>query len=319
MAAIHQPVRIRQEQSLYHALGTQIVDALAQDDVVEVMANPDGTLWVDRVGVGRIRMGCIDAAAAEAVIRLLAAHMGDVVTPERPAVAGVLPQHGERFQGMLPPLVDKPTFCIRKRPQIIYTLDDYIRSGILSAQGAELIRQAVVNKQNILVAGSTGSGKTTLANAILAEPAFRQDRIVLIEDTRELQCSSPDRVELLTKPTEPKVTMTDLLRMTLRFRPDRILIGEVRGGEALDLIKAWNTGHPGGVATIHANSAKDAIRRIEELIGEVTHNIPRHSIAGALNLLIFIERIRSKPYRQVESIITVSDFCSDEYQINRFL
>lgn len=315
MTISNQPVRTRQEQSLYHALGMQIVDALAQDDVVEVMANPDGSLWVDRMGIGRICIGTIDTAAAEAVIRLLAAHMGDVVTPDRPAVAGVLPQHGERFQGLWPPLVERPCFSIRKRPRVIYTLDDYVQSGILPVQGADLIRQAVKNKRNILVAGGTGSGKTTLVNAILAEPAFQQDRIVLIEDTRELQCSSSDRVELLTKPTEPKVTMTDLLRMTLRLRPDRILIGEVRGGEALDLIKAWNTGHPGGVATIHANSAKDAIRRIEELIGEVTHNIPRHSIAGALNLLVFIERTSCAPYRNVGHMVRVEGFSGQDYQL----
>ena len=116
---------------------------------------------------------------------------------------------------------------------------------------------AVVERKNILVAGGTGSGKTTLVNAILAEPPFRNDRIVLIEDTKELQCPAEDKVELLTKNTEPRVTMTDLLRMTLRLRPDRIIIGEVRGPEALAMLKAWNTGHPGGVATDHANSAAD--------------------------------------------------------------
>ena len=221
-------VRLRHAESLYHALGPLISDALARPDVVEVMANPDGSLWVDRAGVGREKLGNIEPAAAETTIRLLASHMGETVTPDRPSVAGVLPRSGERFQGLLPPLAERPVFAIRKRATVIFTLDDYVAKGILSADGADVIRHAVVEKKNILVAGGTGSGKTTLVNAILAEAAFRNDRVVIIEDTKELQCPAEDRVELLTKNTEPRVTMTDLLRMTLRLRPDRIIIGEVR-------------------------------------------------------------------------------------------
>ncbi len=226
-------VRTRQTESLYHALGPLVSEALGRADVVEVMANPDGTLWVDRAGVGREKVGRIEHSAAETTIRLLASHMGETVTPDRPAVAGVLPRSGERFQGLLPPLVEHPVFTIRKRASIVFTLDDYVAKGILPEAGAEVIRRAVVERKNILVAGGTGSGKTTMVNAILAEPPFRSDRIVLIEDTKELQCPAEDKVELLTKNTEPRVTMTDLLRMTLRLRPDRIIIGEVRGPEAL--------------------------------------------------------------------------------------
>ena len=177
-------------------------------------------------------------------------------------------------KGLLPPLAERPVFTIRKRASIVFTLDDYVAKGILPAAGAEVIRRAVVDRKNILVAGGTGSGKTTLVNAILAEPPFKSDRIVLIEDTKELQCPAEDKVELLTKNTEPRVTMTDLLRMTLRLRPDRIIIGEVRGPEALAMLKAWNTGHPGGVATIHANSAADALRRIEDLVGKHRRSYP---------------------------------------------
>ena len=221
-------VRLRQTESLYHALGPLVSEALARPDVVEVMANPDGSLWVDRAGVGREKVGHIEQSAAETTIRLLASHMGETVTPDRPAVAGVLPRSGERFQGLLPPLAERPVFTIRKRASIVFTLDDYVTKGILSAAGAGVIRGAVVERQNILVAGGTGSGKTTLVNAILAEPAFKRDRIILIEDTKELQCPANDKVELLTKSTEPQVTMIDLLRMTLRLRPDRIIIGEIR-------------------------------------------------------------------------------------------
>jgi type IV secretion system protein VirB11 len=308
-------VRTRQTESLYHALGPLVSDALSKPDVVEVMANPDGSLWVDRAGVGRERVGQIDQSAAETTIRLLASHMGETVTPDRPAVAGVLPRSGERFQGLLPPLAERPVFTIRKRASIVFTLDDYVAKGILSATGADVIRRAVVDRKNILVAGGTGSGKTTLVNAILAEPAFKSDRIVLIEDTKELQCPAEDKVELLTKNTEPRVTMTDLLRMTLRLRPDRIIIGEVRGPEALAMLKAWNTGHPGGVATIHANSAEEALIRIEDLVGEAAQVIPRRSIASAINLVVFITRTSSFPGRHVDQVAQVTGLSNAEYEI----
>jgi P-type conjugative transfer ATPase TrbB len=308
-------VRHRHAESLYHALGPLVAEALNRPDVVEVMANPDGTLWVDRAGVGREKVGRIEPSAAETTIRLLASHMGETVNPERPSVAGVLPRSGERFQGVLPPLAERPVFTIRKRATIVFTLDDYVAKGILSSQGAEIIRNAVVQRKNILVAGGTGSGKTTLVNAILAEPAFTKDRIIIIEDTKELQCPAEDKVELLTKATEPRVTMTDLLRMTLRLRPDRIIIGEVRGGEALAMLKAWNTGHPGGVATVHANSAADALQRIEDLVGEASAVIPRRSIASAINLVVFVERIGEAPGRRISSIVMVEGLNDDTYQI----
>ena len=313
MAPNTNSVHHRHQESLFHALGPLIAGALNQPDVVEIMANPDGSLWIDRAGVGRERVGRIEPAAAETTIRLLASHMGETVNPDRPAIAGVLPRSGERFQGVLPPITARPIFTIRKRASNVFTLANYVEQRILTAKGAEIIREAVVQRRNILVAGGTGSGKTTLVNAILAEPAFQQDRIIIIEDTKELQCPAEDRVELLTKSTEPQVTMTDLLRVTLRLRPDRIIIGEVRGPEALAMLKAWNTGHPGGVATIHANSAADALRRIEDLVGEASQVIPRRSIASAVNLLAFIERTGTPPGRTVRSIVEVHGFDGNDY------
>jgi type IV secretion system protein VirB11 len=312
-------VRSRHYESLRHALGPLVADALAAPDVVEVMANPDGGLWVDRVGIGRQSVGQIDPSATETVVRLLATHMGETVSAERPAVSGTLPTTGERFQGLLPPLVAAPAFTIRKRSSVIYTLDDYVDSGILLPCGRDVIRQAVAERKNILVAGGTGSGKTTFVNAILSEPAFSTERVVLIEDTRELQCSSPDRVELLTKNTEPRVTMTDLLRYTLRLRPDRIIIGEVRGPEALAMLKAWNTGHPGGVTTVHANGTADALRRIEDLVAEASATIPRRSIAMAINYVVFIERVRESPGRRVSIISEVMGIASDDYVLQDVL
>jgi P-type conjugative transfer ATPase TrbB len=317
MSSSQDSVRQRHAESLYHALGPLVAAALNRPDVVEVMANPDGTLWVDRAGVGRERVGRIEPAAAETTIRLLASHMGETVNTDRPSVAGVLPRSGERFQGVLPPLAERPVFTIRKRATVVFTLDDYVTRGILSAEGAATLRAAVVDRKNILVAGGTGSGKTTLVNAILAEPAFTHDRVVVIEDTKELQCPAEDKVELLTKNSEPRVTMTDLLRMTLRLRPDRIIIGEVRGGEALAMLKAWNTGHPGGLATVHANSAADALQRIEDLVGEASAIIPRQSIASAINVIAFIERVGEKPGRKVTSIISTTGLENAKYTFDR--
>jgi type IV secretion system protein TrbB len=316
--------RSRLIEGLRKCLGTQIADLLADDRVVEIMANPDGTLWLDRVGSqheqgGRCCVGTIPPQQVESVIRFIATSMGQTATSDNPSVAGTLPETGERFQGLLPPIVEKPTFTIRKRPKSIFTLDDYVARGVLTEQGAQVLRDAIADRKNILVAGGTGSGKTTLVNALLAEPAFANDRVVIIEDTRELQCSAKDCVPLLTKPTDPRVTMTDLLRHTLRLRPDRIVIGEVRGPEALALLKAWNTGHPGGIGTIHANSAEDALYRLEDLIAEVSATIPHRAIASAINLIVYIERVIHPPGRSVTSLVRVDGITDAKYVIDEEL
>lgn len=291
MAVSHPIAQDRKVAALKQAMGPVIAAALADRMVVEVMVNPDGKIWVDKIGEGRSFTGqSLASADADRILRLLADHVGEVVTRDRPRVSATLPETGERFQGAFMPIVPSPAFAIRKRPEVVFTLDDYVEQAIMTAGQAAAIRAAAVNRDNLLIVGGTGSGKTTLANAILAEPAFATDRVVLIEDTAELQCSAEDKVQMLTKRTEPVVTMTDLVRDTLRLRPDRIIIGEVRDGSALDLLKAWNTGHPGGLATIHANSALEGLTRLEDLIGEATPRIPYRAITQAINVVIFIER-----------------------------
>ena len=291
MAEHHPVVSDRKVAALRQAMGPVIAGALADRLVVEVMVNPDGKIWVDRIGEGRSWTGeNLAAADADRILRLLADHAGEVVTRDSPRISATLPETGERFQGAFMPVVSSPAFAIRKRPEVVFTLSQYIDQGIMTQAQAEVIREAAVTRQNILIVGGTGSGKTTLANAILAEPAFASDRVIIIEDTAELQCSADDQIRMLTKRTEPPVTMTDLVRDTLRLRPDRIIIGEVRDGSALDLLKAWNTGHPGGLATIHANSAAEGLTRLEDLIGEVTQRIPYRAITQAINVVIFIER-----------------------------
>jgi type IV secretion system protein VirB11 len=200
-----------------------------------------------------------------------------------PRVSAELPETGERFEGLVPPVVAAPCFAIRRPAVAVFSLDDYVRAGIMSWAEADLLRRAVRGRRNVLVAGGTSTGKTTLVNALLAEVATTGDRIVLIEDTRELQCAAPNLVALRTK--DGAATLSDLVRSALRLRPDRIPIGEVRGAEALDLLKAWGTGHPGGVGTLHAGSALGALRRLEQLIQEAVVTVPRALIAETVEII----------------------------------
>jgi P-type conjugative transfer ATPase TrbB len=282
----------RRRVMLNTAMGDAIMAALAEPSVIEVMVNPDGALRLDRLGEGRTDTGVrLEAAQVERIIRLVASHGRSEVTVTSPIVSAELPPHGshaggERFEGLLPPVSTAPCFAIRKPATRLYTLADYVADGILPQKSADVLMRAVVKRMNILVAGGTSSGKTTLANALLHEIGALDERVILIEDTRELQCPAPDTVALRTR--AGAVTMADLVRSTLRLRPDRIIVGEVRGGEALDMLKAWNTGHPGGIATVHANSAASALHRIEQLAGEAVSIVPRRLIAEAIDLIVFI-------------------------------
>lgn len=279
-------------------MGLAIGAALADPLVIEIMVNPDGVLRLDRLGEGRIDTGeRLEPAQIERIVRLVASHARTEVHGEAPIVSAELPPHaegraGERFEGVLPPVSTGPCFSIRKPAERLYTLADYVTDGIMSEAAADRLRAAVTQRFNILVAGGTSSGKTTLANALLAEMAWIDERIILIEDTRELQSPAADTVALRTRSGNASgagiVTMADLVRSTLRLRPDRIIVGEVRGGEALDMLKAWNTGHPGGIATVHANSAKSALYRIEQLVQEAVVTVPRRLIAEAIDLIVFI-------------------------------
>lgn len=281
----------RKRDALDHALGATVLAALAEPAVVEVLANPDGRLVLDRQGGGRADTGLrLEATARERVIRLVADFVGEPVTREDPRLSGVLPT-GERFQGFLPPVCAQPAFSIRKRPSVVWSLDDYVAQEVLVTAQRDAIRSAVAARRNILISGGAGSGKTTLANAILAEPAFAQDRVFLIEDTPELQCSAWDLVPVLTRRHPRPIGVVDLVRDALRMRPDRIVVGEMRdGAAALETLKAWNTGHPGGLCTLHANSAGEALSRLEDLLAEVVARPPRRAIAQAVDLIVHIRR-----------------------------
>jgi type IV secretion system protein VirB11 len=271
------------------ALGPEIAAWLEEPSVIEVMLNPDGRLWIDRLGAGIADTGReMSAADGERIIRLVAHHVGAEAHAKSPRVSAELPDTGERFEGLLPPVVAAPSFAIRKPAVAVFTLSDYVAAGIMAQWQAEALADSVACRKNILVAGGTSTGKTTLTNALLAEIAKSQDRVVLIEDTRELQCAAPNLVSLRTK--DGVASLSDLVRSALRLRPDRIPIGEVRGAEALDLVKAWGTGHPGGVGTIHAGSALGVLRRLEQLIQESVVSVPRALIAETIDVIAVLVR-----------------------------
>jgi len=302
----------RRIQMLRTAMGPLIAAALEDPDVVEIMLNPDRSLWVDRLSTGRASLGLeLSEADGERIIRLVAAHVGAEVHRGQPLLTAELPETGERFEGILPPAAPGPAFALRKRAVGVIPLTRYIADGMMSAAQADFLVRAVRARQNILIAGGTSTGKTTLANALLAEIAATGDRVLVLEDTVELQCTANDHVPLRTR--MGVVSMQELVRATMRLRPDRVVVGEVRGGEALDLIKVWGTGHPGGIATIHAGSAVGALLRLEQLILEVAVNPPRALIAEAVNVVIYIAGRGRK--RRIESIARVVGFDGMGYQL----
>lgn len=256
--------------------------------VVEIMLNADGAIWVDRAGEG---MSCTDTAMtpaqAEAFLRFVATESGTTLTRDNPSLAGTLPHWGARVQGWMPPAVSSPTFTLRKPPAIIWSLDDYVEKRVITELQRDALIQAVLDRKNILVGGGTGTGKTTLANAILKAIAeHTRDRLYIAEDRPELQCAARNKVTVLTE--RGKYDMRQAVFDALRARPDRIIVGELRDGTALDLLKAWGTGHPGGLATIHANDGPGMLKRFCQLVEEAVYPAPRDAVAEAVNVCVHL-------------------------------
>lgn len=277
------------------SFGEDITTLLKNPDVIEIMLNPDGKLWVESYDKGKYFTGiALNPKQSANIIKLVAAYHQEIADYEHPEVACELPESRARFQGWLPPVVVAPTFTIRKRAVRIFTLDNYIESGALTQEQAAYLREAIRERKNILVAGGTASGKTTFVNALLYELKDCMDRIVVLEDLPELQIAVADCVKLMST---TNISMRDLVKGVLRMRPDRIIIGEVRDGTALELLKSWNTGHPGGICTIHANSPEATISRLEDLVHEVVSVVPGHLIREAIDLIVFMQRDRSGGYK----------------------
>ena len=286
-------------------------EALEAPDTIEVMANPDGSVWIEKAGIGVIiSQHTLAPCDRERVIRLVASGVGEAAHAKSPIVSAELPGSGERFEGLLPPVSTAPCFSIRKPATTPFELGDYVIQGALAPALATALKDSIASHANILIAGGTSSGKTTFTNALLAEASLHDDRIVILEDTRELRCAAPNVVQLRTH--RGSTSLQDLVRSTLRLRPDRIIVGEVRGAEALDLLKAWNTGHPGGITTLHANSAHGALARLEQLTLEATPRAPFDLIAEAIDVVVFMSRAGGQ--RRVEEALRVTGFDGEGYQ-----
>jgi len=273
-----------------------ILDFLTDDRVVEVMLNADGCVWVDALGSGMHRTSVrMTPADAERMLRLVASELFVELTAQSPSLSGKLPPPwSARLQAAIPPIVDAPTFALRKPARVVFSLDDYVEKGIVDGIERDGLIEAVCARHNILVGGGTGSGKTTFTNALLKEIAEKtEDRVLIIEDTPELQCEAPNKLQFLVHPKTH--TWRDAVQAAMRYRPDRILVGEVRDGSALELVKAWNTGHPGGIATIHANDTRAMLDRICQLIEEIVFPAPRALVAQTINLCVHIQRDKSHP------------------------
>lgn len=311
-------VKDRAREKLKRDLGGLIEQALNDPKTVEIMLNADGKLWLEKLGETMRCIGRITQARAESIIKTIAGFHGKEVTRFKPLLEGELPLDGSRFAGQLPPVVASPTFAIRKKALSVFTLNDYVASSVMTAAQHEAIKKAVSNHRNILVIGGTGSGKTTLVNAIIHEMVMHapEERIFIIEDTGEIQCAAKNCVQYHTT---LDVTMTQLLKTTLRMRPDRIIVGEVRGSEALDLLDAWNTGHEGGTATLHANNCLAGLHRLKSLI---TRNPAAPSeieplIAEAVHCVVHIAR--TPQGRRIEEIINVCGYENGQYQIEKLV
>lgn len=324
----------RLDAKLRRELGETVLGALADERTEDIVLNPDSRLWVKRRGERFCAVGEMSAAQAQSAMGTIAAQKGTVINHDRPILETELPIDGSRFEGIVPPVSTRPIFAVRQRPRRVFSLEDYEQAGILTKQQdpmnrlrrrsnfqelvrglshAEVIRSAVTERKNILIVGSTGSGKTTLVNAIL-DVFVRlapRDRVISIEDTMELQCPVENYVDLRAVGA---VTMLDCLRASMRLKPTRIVVGEVRGAEAHVMLKAWNTGHPGGAATVHANDALSGLVRMESLVAEATAAPQQALIAEAIDLVIFIdEEAELAAGRKVRELLIVTGYSDGQY------
>ena len=292
-------------------------DALFDPGTIELMLNPDGKIWHEKLGEKMVHICDMRESDADEFIRKIAGYFKTTVTRENPRLEGVLPLDDSRFAGQIPPVVAHTSFAIRRRAVRVFTLEEYVDSGVMTVLQYGSLRAAIQNRQNILVVGGTGSGKTTLGNAVLHEITVMEPdaRQIIIEDTAELNSTAKNKVNYQTT---PDCTMTDLLKTALRMRPDRIIVGEVRGGEAFDLVQAWNTGHGGGFATLHANDCVSGLRRLKSLISQHPY-APRDiepDIALAVNVIVNIAK--SGTERRIREIVAVREFDPAHRQNNGY-
>ncbi len=303
----------RLQRKLNTELGTLIASALEDPKVSDIYLNDDGKIWINRAGQAKEYAGDMEPDQAISLIRTVASLIHSTITEDSPVVEAKLPG-GERFIGDISPISSAPTFCIRKPARVVFTLESYVARHIMPARMFAAIKHGVCHRHNILVGGATGSAKTTLTNAILKAIAATtpEDRILIFEDTPELQCSSPDRSFKLASET---ICMRALLRNGMRQMPDRIIVGEVRGAEASVVLQAWNTGHEGGVVTLHANSAREGVLKFQEYVEEgLPGSDKRQAIANAVDLIIYMPKRKEGAAPQVKEVCWLQKLRDGEYQ-----
>lgn len=302
----------RRVEKILRELGTLSRELLSDPAVIEILLNEQGDLWAERLGEGMVQVGTIQTSRAEALIYSVAAFHNTTITRENPILECELPHYNARFEAVIPPVVSGPVFSIRMPAIQVFTLAHYVAAGIMTEGQKVQVQETILARKNILVVGGTGTGKTTLTNALIAEVVRvnPEHRLVIIEDTSEIQCQAINAVKLHS--TE-NIDMLRLLKTTMRLRPDRIIVGEVRGPEALALLKAWNTGHPGGVATVHANNAQAGLIRLEQLIAEASVNPMQTLIGEAIDIIISI--VKTPSGRKVDEILTVTGFSNGSYLV----
>lgn len=297
-------------------MGTDLMNHLEDDKTLEIIVNSDGAVYIDRLGEGMSRYGSHDSGQTLAVIQTVASFYRKTVTSTTPLLEADFPVDGSRFAGQIPPVVAAPCFCIRKRASRIINLENYVDQKIMTPEHRDILCRAVREHKNIIIIGGTGSGKTTLVNSIINEivNADPKERMIVMEDTGEIRCAAEN---CETYQTSADVSLTDLLKTSLRMRPDRIIIGEVRGPEALDLLDAWNTGHEGGIATLHANSARKGLDRLNSLISR-NRSAPRkinHLIGDVVDIIVHI--CRDGKSRKIREVLEVEGYREGEFILNK--
>ena len=296
-----------------------IQDLLIDPEITEVMVNAGGRrIFVERAGmVDLVPSRTVDEKLLTVAIKNIARTCGDEISEEEPILDARL-EDGSRVAALFPPCsVGGATLTIRRFSRR-YSLDDLVDAGSVPVDAAALLRKAVTSRQNVLISGGTGTGKTTLLNA-LAATIPDTDRIALIEETSEILLEKPNYVRFEARKGRgafggsavlPAITIADLLRATLRHRPDRIIVGEVRGAEAFDLLQALNTGHLGSMTTIHSNSAEQALTRLAHCVVSGTAGLPhasvRDAIALAIDLVVHIAREAGE--RRITELLAVRGY-----------
>ena len=293
----------------YDALGNENKKLLEEDDIIELYTNNDRKIWVDTLSKGRYFTGkYMEASESMRIIQSVADYTDKIVDKTCPFISAELPGTGSRFQGVIPPIVDNPVFNIRKKGIKIFTLDDYVKSGSLTVNQKEIIIEAVNAKKNILIVGATSTGKTTFANAVIAEIAKTGDRLIIMEDTKEIQSVAEDTLRLLTSDF---ASMLDLFKSSMRQRPDRLIAGEVRGAEALNMLIGWNSGHPGGLCTLHSDDARGGLRQLEQYVQIKSVSAQEKLIALAVNLIVVLKKVNG--IRKIVEITKVNGWKNGEY------